>query len=37
MVYRVVFSGILTRIDNKIDEGIARDLENTLNEIWTNV
>ncbi|WP_152994411.1 hypothetical protein, partial [Lactococcus lactis] len=25
--------GILTRIDNKIDEGIARDFENTLNEI----
>lgn len=26
-------TGILTRIDNKIDEGIARDFENTLNEI----
>ncbi|AYG02068.1 SNF2-related protein [Lactococcus allomyrinae] len=26
-------TGILTRIDNKIDEGITRDRENTLNEI----
>lgn len=26
-------TGILTRIDNKVDEGIARDFENTLNEI----
>lgn len=26
-------TGILTRIDNKIDEGIVRDRENTLNEI----
>ena len=26
-------TGILIRIDNKIDEGIARDRENTLNEI----